>query len=312
MLKIVESLEIIMNIFRIVVGVLVAFLSPYTRAQTAVVLGTDGGPLRVAPGQVVTFWMTGLTPTPSSGAKAMSTPFPTTLAGISATMTQAGGPKIPPVPIIAVGKGAGLCMAEQCEGVVGVTVQIPYELLVEERIPGCAGCITRPAWIVFSDSTNSKTLGPEILPYPDQIHVLAVTHGDGGIVTPSNPALVGEVIVMYASGLGYPKSLTSRLGLTTGDVTPSPPPDTPGALSYDFRVNASPSQARLTTPDPYLLYLGMSPGSVGLYNANFVVPPLPDGLPECDGISVSSNLTVTLVGATSFDGAAICVKNPGP
>jgi len=84
-----------------------------------------------------------------------------------------------------------------------------------------------------------------------------------------------------------------------------------GALSYDYRLNASPSLALTATPDPYVRFIGMSPGSVGLYQANFVVPPPPVSLAECDNNLISSNLTVTLVGLYSFDGAAICVKVPG-
>ena len=284
---------------------------PCVNAQSAVILGTDQAfswPPQLAPGQVVTLWVTGLTPTETLGAKAMSTPFPTTLAGISAMMTQNGGPTLPPLPIIAVTPPGGSCLAAPCTTVIGVTVQIPYQL--NPNFPGCLGC-THFAQIVVSDSTN-KTMGLGITPVPDRIHVLGVTHADGSPVTQSNPALVGEVIVMYASGLGFPTSLSSPFDITTGDVTPSPAPLAAGALSYDYRVNASPSQAKLTTSDPYRRFLGMSPGSVGLYNANFVVPPPPAGLPECDGISVFSNLTVTLVGATSFDGSAVCIKNPGP
>jgi uncharacterized protein (TIGR03437 family) len=98
--------------------------------------------------------------------------------------------------------------------------------------------------------------------------------------------------------------------MKTGDVTPAPAPTAGGALSYDYRINASPSKAQITTPDPYIRFIGMSPGSVGLYQVNFAVPPPPVALTECDEISVSSNLTVTLISGfqSYFDGAAICVK----
>jgi uncharacterized protein (TIGR03437 family) len=115
---------------------------------------------------------------------------------------------------------------------------------------------------------------------------------------------------MYASGLGFPRPLTSPSALKTGDVTPTPAPTVAAALSYDYRVNASPSKAQIAASDPYIRFAGMSPGSVGLYNVNFVVPPPSGALAECDDLSVSSNLTVTLIATTSFDGASICVKQP--
>src|SRR5689334_20602955 len=113
------------------------------RAQTAMILGTDpaaAGPLRLAPGQVVTLWVTGLTTTlPINGIAALGAPFPKILGGISATMTQ-NGPKLPPVPIIAVHQLYGGCFAEPCTKVIGVTVQIPYELEPED-LPACSSCL---------------------------------------------------------------------------------------------------------------------------------------------------------------------------
>jgi hypothetical protein len=55
---------------------------------------------------------------------------------------------------------------------------------------------------------------------------------------------------------------------------------------------------------------------VGLYQVNFLVPETPAGVAPCavsSGLEfnpfavVQSNLTVTLIGRVSFDGAAICV-----
>jgi uncharacterized protein (TIGR03437 family) len=176
-------------------------------------------------------------------------------------------------------------------------------------MPACGGC-TNTAQIFISDGTN-RTAALGVSPVSARVHVLGVTHADGRLVTLSNPALVGEVIVMYASGLGWPLAAGSVLALKTGDVTPGPGAAVAGVLSYDYRINASPSQAQVAAPDPYIRFIGMSPGSVGLYNVNFVVPPPPAALAECDEISVSSNLTVTLIGGfSSFDGAAICVKEP--
>jgi uncharacterized protein (TIGR03437 family) len=57
---------------------------------------------------------------------------------------------------------------------------------------------------------------------------------------------------------------------------------------------------------PGPLYSGLVPGYVGLYQINFIVPPPPAGTQSCSG-TVQSNLTVSVGGLASFDGAGICV-----
>jgi hypothetical protein len=47
-------------------------------------------------------------------------------------------------------------------------------------------------------------------------------------------------------------------------------------------------------------------GYIGLYQINFVVPQPPAGIEACSG-AVYSNLTVSVGGLFSFDGAGICV-----
>lgn len=48
----------------------------------------------------------------------------------------------------------------------------------------------------------------------------------------------------------------------------------------------------------------------GLYQVNFMVPPIPAGLnlPRCDGERVRSNLTITISGINSMDSASFCVE----
>jgi uncharacterized protein (TIGR03437 family) len=62
------------------------------------------------------------------------------------------------------------------------------------------------------------------------------------------------------------------------------------------------------------LFTGLTPGYPGLYQINFVVPPLQDGELPCEagvapppGGLVNTNLTVSVGGTASFDGAGICV-----
>lgn len=315
---------------RIAVAIACCVASPCALPQsTPIVRGAGYAPpipLLLAPGQIVTVYVSGLAPTltPGQRAYAAKTPLPTTLAGISATMTQFSGPTPLPIPLLAVSSFAG-CQQELCT-LIGVTIQVPFELV--PNFPLCLSC-TNGAQIVVSDGTRS-TPPIDISPVPAQVRILrpydvltlipgfdssvkwAVIHSDGRFVTSSNPALAGEEIVIYAVGLGAPTSGPPLTLVKSGDVTPSPAPVAAGTLSYDFRINATPSRTLAAMSDPYLRFVGMSPGSVGLYQVNFVVPPLPPDLLECDNVSVSSNLTVTLMGWDSFDGAGICVKSLRP
>jgi uncharacterized protein (TIGR03437 family) len=66
----------------------------------------------------------------------------------------------------------------------------------------------------------------------------------------------------------------------------------------------------LPTSHYFPLYSGLVPGYVGLYQINFIVPQPPAGILSCSG-TVQSNLTVSVGGQTSFEGAGICVTPAG-
>jgi hypothetical protein len=77
-------------------------------------------------------------------------------------------------------------------------------------------------------------------------------------------------------------------------------------LNFDFRPNAPPFPVvpgfGLTNAPLFTAYVGG-----GLYQMNLAVPPVPAGLPACDGVKIKSNLTVTVTGPNSSDAAQICV-----
>ncbi len=110
---------------------------------------------------------------------------------------------------------------------------------------------------------------------------------------------------MYALGLG---PATPPVG--TGQPTPLPAPVTQEqfTLMFDWRANATPSRVFSPPPQPSsLIFAGLTPGAVGLYQVNFLVPSPPGPLLACGDV-IQSNLTVNLLGAVSFDGAPICVQ----
>lgn len=316
----------------------------------AAALGQNGGavvgagynliaPVSVTPGQVITIFVTGVGNV-SQKILAGNPPLPLTLGGISASLVQ-GTVKVP-APILAVFPFSACSPGPAglpCGTLTGVTVQIPFELYV--NIPGSL----RPTLLTYlqvsddSGNVSAVMLDGEL----DEIHVLrsedtvlaadlaqragsgsaVVTHADGSMVDASNPAKGGEVLVMYAVGLG-----AVNPPVKTGAASPNPAVPATGAffLNFDYRPNAPPSPGFLfitgdPPPLPAPIFAGLTPGFAGLYQVNFVVPLPPAGLPPCvraPGLganpfaSVLSNLTVTLAGRISFDGAAICVGAPAP
>ena len=292
-------------------------------AQNAAVVGAGYhtfAPVLVAPGQVITVFVTGIgnvTQKYSAG----SLPLPTMLGGISASLDELGV-TITAAPILAVFPFSA-CQAniapQPCGTITAVTLQIPFEL---QSNTGRSG----PPFLAFL--TISDQLGHaasmELSPAFDQIHVVdffdtilggdmsqpgsgvgVVTHADGSLVSTSKPAQPGEELVMYAVGLGATNPLVK-----TGAASPAPPVPTAQtfSLNFDYRQNAAlpgPSSASPLFHPPSPVFAGLTPGFAGLYQINFVVPAPAYRVAPC---TVSANnLTVTLAGATSFDGVAICV-----
>lgn len=97
---------------------------------------------------------------------------------------------------------------------------------------------------------------PGIVVYGDNRAV--VINQDGTVNSPSNGAKVGDVLVAYFTGGG---PVNAAGPLTAG--SPSPQGLSPVAGTYMVKVNG----VMATTN-----YMGLTPGSIGLYQANFVVP----------------------------------------
>jgi hypothetical protein len=156
----------------------------------------------------------------------------------------------------------------------------------------------------------------EIFPRIDAVNVLAVTHADGTPADYTRPAKTGEELVMWAVGLGFVLS-----PVPTGQATPAPGVVTMTnfQLNFDYRPNARPYAPPVCSscPKDRPIFAGLTAGYAGLYQANFVVPPLPAGTPACTGgpdlggYNVYSNLTVSPVGYVSYDGHGICVDTSG-
>jgi uncharacterized protein (TIGR03437 family) len=312
-------------------GILCGFLlSVPLFSQTIVGSGyTAPAPVSVAPGQVATFFVAGLA---------------SPLTGITAMLQQNGGST--PAPVQSV-RPVSLCpdlagTSVSCGTLTAVTVQIPYELV--PACPLCARPVSAvPPTLVIAQNGQTGT-AIELNPLGDEVHVLTscdvvlgvpstprplnltglpctpiVTHADGSAVSAAKPANAGEELVIWAFGLGQ-----TNPPAATGQASAMAPAGGTFYLNFDYAVNALATKPFIGSPDRIPLtpaFAGLAAGYVGLYQINFVVPPgPPNGIAQCalpgtvapGGNAAQSNLTVSIGGQFSFDGAGICVVTQIP
>jgi uncharacterized protein (TIGR03437 family) len=294
-------------------------------------------PINVAPGQVITLFAAGIGSSLTGPVYAPAGKLPTSLVGIGVTITQ--GTNMP-APILEV-RPVTTCTG--CGALTAITIQIPYGLFTPCN-PSLGVCsnsevVVLTEFFVTENGVAGTPSGLNVL--ADQVHILTicdtvlpgafgygptgglpcqpqVTHANGTLVSNANPAMVGEELVAYAVGLGATKP-----AVPTGEPATKPVPTAetfqldfnfhPDALaSKPFPSNVVPANYQPQIP----LFTGLTPGYAGLYQINFLVPGVPAGLAPCvsgqgPGL-VATNLTVSVGGSTSFDGAAICVSLPEP
>ena len=316
--------------------------------------------IRVAPGQIIKLFISGtktVLPPQSRIQRATTVPLPTTVAGFSVNIQQ--GAHTYAAPLLSV-EQVSTCAdpnssLPECF-ITALMMQIPFEIVTTQP-PQVAAQL--PGNLIVNDNgTESKAFN--LFPLVDNLHVITgcdkqpdvwlnvngfissnlfltapcnavATHADGSIVSADSPAKPGEVVVIYAFGLGK-----TSPPVKTGEATPTPAPilsrDLGGinpypvlAIQLDFRLNAGPSRPFVTPlimvpAPPGPAFMGLTPGQVGLYQINVKLPDsFPPVLP-CTGSMavgvgtgiatsfVQSNLTIDIGGASSFDGAAICVQ----
>lgn len=99
---------------------------------------------------------------------------------------------------------------------------------------------------------------PQLFPWPD--NTVIAQHVDYRTITPEDPARPGEIIVLYANGLG-----TTEPNPAAGEV-----PWYPGLMTHLGELQVFIGGAVLS-PDR-ILYAGLTPGWPGLYQINLILP----------------------------------------
>jgi uncharacterized protein (TIGR03437 family) len=189
----------------------------------------------VSPGEFVTLY-NGVNTSPVAECWTSGPPFPTNLAGVQVIFN---GTFAAPI----------YCVSSQ------ITVIVPYEV--------SASPITSIQVVNNGVPSNIVTAyvypaTPGVFSYPaGGIGFAAAQHGDYSLVTTANPALKGETIVVYLSGVG-------NVVNSTGDGDASP-------LTGD-NVTANVQVYVDGVASPSVPYAGLTPGTAGLYQINFQIP----------------------------------------
>src|SRR5262249_27684480 len=111
----------------------------------------------------------------------------------------------------------------------------------------------------------------------------AVLDGQSRLITPDNPARIGDTLQIYSNGLG---------------IT-NPPVDT-GAAAPSFTTVNSPVKVTIGGVDVPVVYQGLAPGFVGLYQVNVVLltnVPVGSSVPVVvtqNGIASNPNVPVNI------------------
>ena len=196
----------------------------------------------VCPGSIATIFGQNLTDV-NGVISANGTPLPLELGGVSVYVN---------------GIQAPLYSVAYANGEDQINFQVPFET---DTGPGAAHVeVTSLGDTTASLAVDSFTEDPGIFIYNG--YAVAV-HVDGSLVNPADPASAGETIVVYTTGLGP----------VTIDVPDGYPPSS-NPLAY----TADPFQALVEGEQAQVLFSGLAPGFVGVYQLNLTLPgDLPPG-----------------------------------
>jgi uncharacterized protein (TIGR03437 family) len=163
-----------------------------------------------------------------------------------------------------------------------INAQVPFDLKPGRQVEVV---VNRKGVLSAAETLQVSNAVPGLITV-DGGYLLA-QHSDGSAVSVSAPAQSGESLVTYAAGLG-----ATDQPVSSGAAGPSNPLARP-LVQPELTINGLPAPIQ---------FAGLTPGLVGLYQINFVVPFSPDG-----------DLSVQLTQAEATSNAALLrVKNRLP
>ncbi|MBZ5618225.1 MAG: hypothetical protein LAQ69_05725 [Acidobacteriia bacterium] len=186
----------------------------------------------IAPGELLTLYGTNLS---ADTQIASVVPFPTTLAGVQVTFNGIAAPIYYATP------GAISAIVPY-----GVTTSIAQIQVINNNVPSntvtAFTALTAPG--IFTSSQTGLGAG-------------AVLHSDYSLVTAAHPALVGETVAVFLTGLGA--------------VTPTIPDGSAGPIST-YSLASNTITAFVGGVKASVGYAGLAPGLAGLYQVNLTIP----------------------------------------
>jgi len=191
----------------------------------------------ISPGQAITLYGTGLARSPQSATP----PYPLTLNGVTVLVNGKPAPLfgVSPMQINALvpyaTAGSSATIVVQSGGTSSNPVTVP----VAPTSPG-----------VFSQQSSGSGLGD-------------ILHADYTPVNAANPAVGGEIVLLFLTGLG-----TVDPAVTDGTAGGADPPSSATA----------PVTVLIGRETGTAFYSGLAPGYPGLYQINVQLPPVPPGV----------------------------------
>jgi minor extracellular serine protease Vpr len=170
---------------------------------------------------------------------AQTNPLPTRLAGVEVFISGF------PAPIYSIAYANG---EDQ------ISIQVPYEAPTGPRAAEIQ--VFDENSLVADFFSDSFTEDPGIFVYNGSYAIAEAS--DYSLIGPANPAIPGEPLVLYVTGLG-----PLDTNLVDGYGSPTSPP---------FAQTVDPFQVIVDNENCNVLFSGLAPGFVGLYQVNFYVP----------------------------------------
>jgi len=137
-----------------------------------------------------------------------------------------------------------------------ISIQVPYDAPTGHNAAEIQ--VVDNGTTVADFFTDSFTEDPGIFTYDDNIAIAEAS--DFSLIGLDNPAIPGEALVLYVTGLG---PLSSDPPLVDGYGSPTSAP---------FATTVDPFEVILDNEECDVFFSGLAPGFVGLYQINFYVP----------------------------------------